>query len=382
MAATTGRQRSGLALFSICFCACGSPNTSDNSGGGSDVAIGVDAKTFDIKDNGPDNGDASDTAISDEVSAIDAEDAGSDTTGPLDTGPKFGCGDGICSSPETLVTCPADCKKPVCGDGFCQKPESGVGCPLDCAPATLAELACIKKLCPAAVSACSQDVTCAGVLGSALDCASSAGGDAGIIDNCAQGLTLNGKSSPLTATACGFIGCAGQPPGAICGDGVCQSSESSAGCAYDCVGVAGKCGDGTCSGSETSASCPADCATSSVCGNGQCETGETSGNCLSDCPVVAVCGDGACDAKENTSTCALDCDPALKAKTDCLKALCGGEFDACAADQACISAITAGLKCAAKCASGDIVCFINCYDALSGNTTASPLATCAQSKCP
>ena len=328
--------------------------------------------------------------IAQDVSAADTgpadaslTDIGADSdTGAPDSGLKLGCGDGICTSPETNVTCPGDCKKPVCGDGFCQTPENPNGCPLDCAPATLAELACIAKLCPSAVSDCSKDVTCAGVLGSALDCASSAGGEATIIANCAQSLTLNAKSAPLTAAGCGFTSCAGSTNGAICGDGVCQPTESSASCVYDCLGVAGKCGDGVCSGSETSTTCPADCKTAAICGNGTCEPGEDSANCPADCPVIAVCGNGVCDTGETASGCALDCDAALKAKADCLRAKCGGEFDPCVAEPACITAITTDLQCQANCATGDILCALGCESAVGNATGAKALATCAGSSCP
>jgi hypothetical protein len=41
------------------------------------------------------------------------------------------CGDGVCQSPETHASCPADCA--LCGDGVCQSPETHANCPADCA---------------------------------------------------------------------------------------------------------------------------------------------------------------------------------------------------------------------------------------------------------
>ncbi len=369
-----------LGMMTVCLGACGATA----SGGGTALADSSGDTAHDaVVDAGDMPNDVTVADVSDIQSPADtsALDSGTDIGVP-DSGPKLGCGDGLCTSPETSVTCATDCKKPVCGDGFCQKPESGMTCELDCAPEAVAEVGCMKKLCPSAVSVCSQDPTCADVLGTALMCASDANGDTGQLEFCAQNLGNNTLSKALTAPACGFTTCAGTTAGAICGDGVCQPTESSASCGYDCLGVAGKCGDGTCSGSETSSSCPADCKVASVCGNNTCEPGEDSGNCPADCPVVAVCSDGVCDKTESASTCPLDCEAALKAKADCLKAQCGGEFDACSPDPACVKAITAGLQCAAKCATGDIVCLLGCQSALGGIQNASALASCSASKCP
>lgn len=40
------------------------------------------------------------------------------------------CGDNICSGPETLANCPADCTN--CGDGICSDSETGLTCAADC----------------------------------------------------------------------------------------------------------------------------------------------------------------------------------------------------------------------------------------------------------
>ena len=60
-----------------------------------------------------------------------------------------------------------------------------------------------------------------------------------------------------------------------------------------------------------------------VCGNGTCETGETSQTCAKDCgPAKPICGDGICDPNLETSqTCPKDCGTppatACKSKADC-----------------------------------------------------------------
>src|SRR3989338_4457412 len=44
-----------------------------------------------------------------------------------------------------------------------------------------------------------------------------------------------------------------------------------------------------------------------VCGNGQCESGESSSSCPVDCPILPICGNGVCDSGETSGNCAADC---------------------------------------------------------------------------
>ena len=122
-----------------------------------------------------------------------------------------------------------------------------------------------------------------------------------------------------------------QGPVPVCGDGVCETGETAAGCPADCGGpVCGdglcewgedeqacpadckppvQCGDGECEAPETSESCPPDCDITSVCGDGDCEAPETSESCPPDCDITTVCGDGECEIGETRADCAMDCAP-------------------------------------------------------------------------
>jgi len=68
--------------------------------------------------------------------------------------------------------------------------------------------------------------------------------------------------------------------GGICGDGLCESGETSAGCSVDC----NPCGDGVCDAGigETPATCHTDCE-GPFCGDGTCNVGENALSCLQDC---------------------------------------------------------------------------------------------------
>ncbi len=156
----------------------------------------------------------------------------------------------------------------------------------------------------------------------------------------------------------------------VCGNGTCDTGETTANCPKDCP--AATCGDGNCDAGETAASCPADCGGASggiwgacdsnygcpgvevclqeddgslhctlectvvgdcpsgyecaglqggggacaptggttACGNGTCEAGETTATCPGDCPPPApVCGNGTCESGETTASCPGDCPP-------------------------------------------------------------------------
>ncbi len=72
-----------------------------------------------------------------------------------------------------------------------------------------------------------------------------------------------------------------------CGDTVCNAGETAASCASDC-GPKAECGNGVCEAvaGETEASCAKDCKKiTNLCGNGKCDSSETTVNCPGDCPA-------------------------------------------------------------------------------------------------
>ncbi|WP_141326885.1 tenascin-X [Myxococcus sp. AB025B] len=94
----------------------------------------------------------------------------------------------------------------------------------------------------------------------------------------------------------------------LCGDNYCDSAngESASNCPEDCV-AAPVCGDGICNGSETWVTCALDCpAPNPWCGDGICNGSESSASCPADCPNA--CGNGVCEAGEST-WCYVDCVP-------------------------------------------------------------------------
>jgi hypothetical protein len=124
---------------------------------------------------------------------------------------------------------------------------------------------------------------------------------------------------------------------AVCGDGVCDASESCQSCQSDCGPCGGTCDhdectiggpldpscgmcvaaicqvdpfccntawDGICK-SEVGSVCGQTCPGS--CGDGVCDGSESCQSCASDCGACNPCGDGICDGSESCQSCASDC---------------------------------------------------------------------------
>jgi hypothetical protein len=86
-------------------------------------------------------------------------------------------------------------------------------------------------------------------------------------------------------------------------DGICTSEVGSV-CGLTC---SGSCGDGVCDASESCQSCPNDCGPCNTCGDGICGMGESCQSCSTDCGPCNTCGDGVCDMGESCQSCASDC---------------------------------------------------------------------------
>jgi hypothetical protein len=224
------------------------------------------------------------------------------------------CGNGVCSSDETVDSCAEDCA--VCGDGLCSEGEDRESCADDCGPD------CGDGRCEGGetCSSCRTDCgACGPVCGNnrceSGETCSSCRADCGACGPvCGNNRCESSESCESCATDCGE--CEEACPGAdgtLCGDGICQECESEDWCG-DCTPEEPEpevtpdsnpyCGDGSCNGSESCSSCPGDCGSCGpVCGNGSCESGENASNCYSDCGPV--CGDGYCDSSkgENCNNC-------------------------------------------------------------------------------
>lgn len=164
---------------------------------------------------------------------------------------------------------------------------------------------------------CTKD-ECAGPSGCLNDPAEmedspcSDGDECTLNDQCKDGECVGGAPSPLCGAICGNGICevTETSPTCLadcpypCGNGLCEAGENPASCAVDC----GWCGDGVCGVVEAQSNgsgCVRDCLL--VCGDKKCEGGESPSTCLVDC---GGCGDGFCGFAEDQLTCLADCPPA------------------------------------------------------------------------
>ena len=230
-------------------------------------------------------------------------DTGETTTScPADCKPATKCGDAKCDPGETTTNCPADCATTSgnCGDLTCTSPENSGTCPLDCDPNAQQMVGCATEMCSSQTTACAADKACLGALNCVFKCG---GPSSSCLSQCASALPSATQSVFMTLVSCVQSKCSST--GAVCGNGSCESGETTTSCPSDCKSGP-MCGNGSCESGETPSSCPSDCQSGPVCGNGSCESGETSTSCPSDCKATATCGDGVCAAGEQNS-CAKDC---------------------------------------------------------------------------
>ncbi len=132
-----------------------------------------------------------------------------------------------------------------CGDGTCDANETKASCPADCGSTTTSNI-CDANC--AATSAVGQGCYCDNQCAQYGDCCDAAGSAP---DPNAPNTTCAGS----TCTACN----GGTTTGPVCGNGKCETGETTAKCPQDCPATTPSCGDGTCNGTETTATCPGDC---------------------------------------------------------------------------------------------------------------------------
>jgi len=244
-------------------------------------------------------------------------------------------------------------------------------------------VACMQSKCAGQYSACTANAACSAVLNCVSKC-----NDGKCADLCSKSGDATSSNQQLMALSmCGLEkGCIPQEtPKPVCGNGQCESGETTTSCASDCKTTTNPvCGNGKCEAGENIEMCPKDCKSGSgpVCGNSQCETGETASSCPADCgsTTSGTCGDLTCQAPETASTCPLDCDSKSKQLLSCAMEMCS-ESSACAADKACMTAVNCFLKC------GDITpdssCGSMCMSGLPTGTASmvGGLLNCVKSSC-
>ena len=152
---------------------------------------------------------------------------GSGTTGddepPVDATPVR-CGDGVCASSE-IGNCAADCgsqQTPVCGNGTCEAGENSQTCLSDCP----VQSSCGNGVCDATETPascpgdCQSGAQCPTDLFVCLPCL--------LVGLCPTGHDENSCTQCILGGGGG--GCSGGLP-----DGICDASENSMTCPFDCV---------------------------------------------------------------------------------------------------------------------------------------------------
>jgi hypothetical protein len=178
------------------------------------------------------------------------------------------CGNSKCDASlgETATNCPVDCVVSVCSVSLSVDACNEAGGSYGPRRARVGSLESVSVCnCPSEEYQCSSDADCA----------------AGI---CGSGC-VNGSWKQLQyAIPCPMM--LNQPQFTCkCQNNKCAVSYSTS-----------TCGNGTCETEETTANCPADCEKNdnSLCGNGVCGIGENSVDCPQDCPVKNTGCDASC----------------------------------------------------------------------------------------
>lgn len=179
-----------------------------------------------------------------------------------------GCGDGKCEGSESSSTCAKDCPStgPVCGNGQCESGESTASCVKDC-PA--AGPSCVGK-CGGQSGTCYCDELCT----SSGDCCAdyqSACGSNTCTPKCAVGAlcgTSDGCGGKCAGSCSAGLVCNASkvcvPNSAKCGNGICETGESTTSCASDCKPAGGSC-SGLCGKASSGCYCDSQCKSSNDC---------------------------------------------------------------------------------------------------------------------
>ena len=238
------------------------------------------------------------------------------------------CGNAKCEQGESTSTCPADCKAagPVCGNKTCESGESYGNCPTDCPCTSDAQCgagkSCVAGACQTQSTAVCGDMTCASGENCTMDCDAAA--KAAVfcaMEACADWTKCKSNSGCWAAFVCAnqcgsdqtcIQGCA-----AKAGTGLSTLIALAECTQKSCSGGGAVCGNGTCESGETTSSCPVDCKTTSGCtSNSQCPSGQTcvsgtckaaTSSCSPACPSGASCYSGIC-SKMTTGSCVGACD--------------------------------------------------------------------------
>ena len=242
-------------------------------------------------------------------------------------------------------------------------------------------VACMQSGCSSQYAACMQKSDCAAILTCVSAC-----NDGTCADACSKGTTSTSQEL-LALSVCGMDkGCIPKTStGPVCGNGACESGETSSSCPVDCkTTTTPVCGNGKCEAGENVEMCPADCkSTGPVCGNGTCDSGETASSCPSDCGTTTsgFCGDLSCKSPENATSCPLDCDTKSQQMLMCAESACGSQASMCMGDKACMTAVNCFMKCGSL--TPDSSCGSMCMSGLPSNTMSEvgSLLTCVQSSC-
>lgn len=194
------------------------------------------------------------------------------------------CGNGVIEGVETCdppSSCPSSCD-----DGMACTMDGTLGsaasCTLVCTHVTITACANGDGCCPAGCNA-TTDGDCTAMCGNGVvEGGETCDPPSSCPSSCDDGMVCTTDTRTGAATSCN-VQCTNSAITACTGGDGCCPSACSAATDSDCVAV---CGDGACTvaAGELCTSCAADCnTTATVCGNGACQSGETSASCLADC---------------------------------------------------------------------------------------------------